>query len=157
MRTLRMEEMVLYPICLKDVWMSELFFKYPEKKDIVANAEVAIEIHLSHKKRNEQEYIIRQVVSIECAVLGYQLSVTYDGFLASQENIPEDKVLAFIEVQTIRNLLPYAREAVVSTLVRAGLPPFVFPTVDTLQTISGSPKEETSIRMDNETGVKDKI
>lgn len=131
----QMRDFIQFPVSLQDAWLAMLSFNYPERKTVREKASVEVEFHASHTRIDETQFIVRLHAKINCPEIGYMVEAAYDGLVVSEQPITDDRVESFTEIQCMRHLLPYVREVIASTTVRANLPPYVIPTIDILQTM----------------------
>jgi preprotein translocase subunit SecB len=66
----------------------------------------------------------------------FTLTCIHEGICESDGQIGSEEFVQFSHDQIVPLLLPYARECIASTLLRMQVPPYIIPTLDTLQSMS---------------------
>lgn len=64
-----------------------------------------------------------------------KLEVTYRGKFTTDSTIDDEDFRKFVEIQTVPQLLPYARTFISSLTAHMGIEPIVLPTMDIIQSL----------------------
>jgi len=74
-------------------------------------------------------------ISIECI---------YRGAFVTNEEIPASDFTEFVEVQTVPQLVPYARSLIASLSAQMNIDPIILPTMDIIQSLIKNARNEES-------------
>lgn len=102
--------------------------------EIKGNPDVNINVDVSVRNLKESYYNVDLIFSINGNTNGKKLFIvelTYSGVV--QLNIPQEHIEPVLMIEIPRMLFPFARHVITTSLMEAGLPPFMINPIDFVQ------------------------
>lgn len=136
---LNLLDVILYPIQLVNVKLIALKLNQNEETGKISNADVTVETKswsevLSVDKGNA--YLNVKISASKDKASIFNIDITYKGTCKDNNSSKTmESMKQYLEVQGIKSLWPYMREAVSNVTAKMDLPPLVLPTLDVLHTL----------------------